>query len=196
MERPVDLGRIRRDSTPNRSKDESPTPPDRGGESGSRGPAIIDRTSWRVQLPEIHPRVTARPYPHMSMVDQLAEDLTPDQAPTLTELEEARAGVELARHVAVEGLMASDDPADVGELPGGARQWAGLAPISGVQGSRPGPVLPGARQSSPGRGPGLLRGVLSAVGVPRLSPQLVASTVGVWGGTTGRGRQGLRRSVA
>ena len=49
------------------------------------------------------------------MADELTEDSTPNQAPTLTELEEARAGVELARHVAVEGLM-SDDPADVGEL--------------------------------------------------------------------------------
>jgi len=38
---------------------------------------------------------------------------TPCQAPTLTELEEARAGVEPARQQALEGLMASDDVPDV-----------------------------------------------------------------------------------
>jgi hypothetical protein len=52
----------------------------------------------------------------MAMVDLLAEDLTLRQAPTLTELEEARAGAQLARQIDLEWLMASDDPPDVGVL--------------------------------------------------------------------------------
>jgi hypothetical protein len=47
------------------------------------------------------------------MLDQLDEDTAPDQSPTLTELEEARAGVALARQINLEWLMASDDPPDV-----------------------------------------------------------------------------------
>ena len=40
----------------------------------------------------------------MSMVDLLAEDPTPHQASTLTELEEARAGALLARQIDLEWL--------------------------------------------------------------------------------------------
>jgi hypothetical protein len=52
----------------------------------------------------------------MAMVDQLEEDPTPCQSPTLTEFEEAWAGAQLARRIDIEWLMASDDPADVGAL--------------------------------------------------------------------------------
>jgi len=62
-----------------------------------------------LQLPEVHPRVTAWPYPQKSMVDLLAEDPTPHQSPTLTELEEARVGTLLARQIDLEWLMASDN---------------------------------------------------------------------------------------
>jgi hypothetical protein len=50
------------------------------------------------------------------MVDLLAEEPTPHQPPTLTELEEARAGAQLARQIDLSLLMASDDPPDVGVL--------------------------------------------------------------------------------
>jgi hypothetical protein len=60
----------------------------------------------------VHPCVTARPYPQMPMD---AEDPTPYQPPTLTELEEAQAGAVLARQIDLEWLMASDDPPDVGQ---------------------------------------------------------------------------------
>jgi|GEM_PF-6876443 len=43
------------------------------------------------------------------MVDLLAEDPTPHQSPTLTELEEARVGTLLARQIDLEWLMASDN---------------------------------------------------------------------------------------
>ena len=52
----------------------------------------------------VHPRVTARSYPQRSMLDQLDEDLTPLQSPTLTELEEARAGAATARQIDLEWL--------------------------------------------------------------------------------------------
>jgi hypothetical protein len=48
------------------------------------------------------------------MVDLLAED--PLQVPTLTEVEETRAVVEVARHHAIESLMAREGTPDVGEL--------------------------------------------------------------------------------
>jgi hypothetical protein len=43
----------------------------------------------------IHQHVTARPYPQLPMAEEIEEDPTPRQAPTLTELEEARAGAVL-----------------------------------------------------------------------------------------------------
>lgn len=46
----------------------------------------------------------------MAMAEE--PDEGPLQAPTLTELEEARAGASLARQVDLEWLMASDDPPD------------------------------------------------------------------------------------
>lgn len=47
------------------------------------------------------------------MDELLAEEPTPYQPPTLTELEQARAGVNLARQPALESLMASEDVPDV-----------------------------------------------------------------------------------
>ncbi len=153
------------------------------GASGLMGPGL-----------EVHPRVTSRPYPQGSMVDLLDEDLTPCQAPTLTELEEARAYAAMARHVAVEGLMASDDPADVGILLAelvNRPAWHALANCRGAD-----PDL-----FFPERGDRPAQALAYCAGCPARSQCLdsaleVASTSGVWGGTTGAGRRGLRRSVA
>jgi hypothetical protein len=95
----------------------------------------------------VHPLAGAWPYPQISIVDQLAEDQSaPSQAPTLTELEAARAGVGWARHIAVESLMAASDMPDVEVLlahplgrhfsnPG--RRWAyGLSPPSDTNKTR------------------------------------------------------------
>lgn len=47
------------------------------------------------------------------MFDQLADDPTPHQSPTLTDLEEGRAGVQLSRQLALQWLMALEDTPDV-----------------------------------------------------------------------------------
>jgi len=129
----------------------------------------------------VHQRVTARPYPQRPMVDLLDEDPTPRQSPTLTELEEARAGVARSRHLAIESLMASADAPDIEYLLAqfvSRPAWHGQAKCRGAdpdlffpeRGDRPARALAYCEEC-PVR-PQCLASALE-----------VASTPGVWGGT-------------
>jgi WhiB family redox-sensing transcriptional regulator len=125
------------------------------------------------------------------MVDELDEG---GQAPRLTELEEARAGVQLSRRLAVESLMATQDMPDVELLLDelvNRPPWHRQAACRGV-----GPDL-----FFPDRGDRLDKALAYCDGCVVRSQCLdsalqVATTTGVWGGTSGRHRKGLRRAVA
>jgi WhiB family redox-sensing transcriptional regulator len=127
--------------------------------------------------------------------DQPEEDPTPDQAPTLTELEEARAGAKLARQIDLEWLMAHDDPPDVGVLLEqlvNRPEWHRSAACRGAD-----PEL-----FFPVRGVKPVEALAYCEGCS-VRPQCLASAFEVawddgsvgWG-TTGAARKGLRRSVA
>jgi hypothetical protein len=123
------------------------------------------------------------------------EDLTSDQPPTLTEPEEARAGAALARQIDLEWLMASDDAPAVGVLLAelvNRPAWHALANCRGA----------GPDHFFPERGSRRYAEALAYCEDCPVKPQCLASalegasTVGVWGGTTGLERKGLRRGVA
>jgi WhiB family redox-sensing transcriptional regulator len=126
----------------------------------------------------------------MAMVEE--PDEGPLQAPTLTELEEARASATLVRQVDLEWLMASDDPTDAEGLlaefinrPAWHRQAACLGAAAGLFFPERGSGRPEAAlaycESCPVRSPCLASALQES------------STKGVWGGTTERERRGLRR---
>jgi WhiB family redox-sensing transcriptional regulator len=126
------------------------------------------------------------------MVDLLAEG--PLQVPTLTEVEEALAVVE-ARHHAIESLMAREGTPDVGELLAQLVNRPAWHRQANCRGADPDLFFPE---------PGTHRPVEAlaycedcSVRSQCLASALeAASTEGVWGGTSGRDRKGLRRSVA
>jgi hypothetical protein len=178
---------------PTEAKAESPTPPDRGGESGSRGVRIIHRPWWRLQLPKIHPRVTARSYPQRPMVALPVEDPTPRQTPTMTELEESQAYSELAEQRTLEWLMSPEDGADIGTMLEQLLHrpsWHALANCRGV----------GVDRFVIGRG-----GQYDAVrelcsGCPVREPCLAEAMAnieldGLWGGTSPAERKAMRRGA-
>ena len=124
------------------------------------------------------------------MVDLLAEDSTQQQAPTLTELEEARACVGWARHVA----LASEDMPDVEVLLAqlvSRPEWHQRAACRGVD---PDLFFPLRGDGHPAAAFALCE-ACSVRSECLASGLEVGSTVGVWGGTTGRQRRSLRRSV-
>ena len=129
------------------------------------------------------------------MVDLLTEDSTPYQAPTLTELEAARADAAMAERRSVEWLMATQDSPDVEILLAqlvNRPDWHRQAACKGA-----GPDL-----FFPERGDGRPVAALALCEDCTVRSQCLASaleeasTVGVWGGTTGANRRGLRRVVA
>lgn len=132
----------------------------------------------------------------MPMVDLLAEDQTPLQAPTLSKLEEAaRAGVQNARKVALESLMALEDAPDVEALLAelvNRPAWQGQAACRGAD-----PDL-----FSPERGSKRFREALAVCEVCSVRSRRLAvaldepSTKAVRGGPSERCRRMLQRGVA
>ena len=128
------------------------------------------------------------------MVDETDEDPTPCQPPTLTELEAAWAGVQVAALVALDWLMASEEAPDVEVL---------LADLV----NRP----TWHRQAAFRRADPELFFTEQGIGRPvqalaccedclvrsqcLASALEVASTTGVWGGKSGLERRGLRRGA-
>jgi WhiB family transcriptional regulator, redox-sensing transcriptional regulator len=129
------------------------------------------------------------------MLEQPDEDPTPHQSPALTELEEARAGAQLARQVDLEWLMASDDPPDVGVLLAELVNRPAWHRQANCRGADPDRFFPLRGDGRPVAALALCEDC--SVRSECLATAFeVASTTGVWGGTTGRDRKGLRRSVA
>jgi WhiB family transcriptional regulator, redox-sensing transcriptional regulator len=129
------------------------------------------------------------------MVDPLHEDPMPCQPPTLTELAEARAGAVLARQIDREWLMASDDPPDVGGLLAQLVNRPAWHALANCRGAGPDLFFPERGTHRPVEALTYCEGC--TVRSQCLASALeVASTTGVWGGTTGRVRRGLRRGVA
>jgi WhiB family redox-sensing transcriptional regulator len=129
------------------------------------------------------------------MVDLLAEDPTPHQAPMLTELEETRAGALVARQTDLEWLMAPDDPPDVGVLLAELVNRPAWHRQANCRGADPDLFFPERGTHRPVEALAYCEDC--SVRAQCLASGLeVASSVGVWGGTTGRDRKGLRRSVA
>jgi hypothetical protein len=140
----------------------------------------------------IHPRVTARPYPQRPMVDLPHEDPTPCQPPTPTELAEARAGVVLARQIDLDWLMASEEMPDVDILLAELVNRPAWHRSAACRGADPDLFFPERADGPPVAA--LSYCEACPVRPQCLAPALeVASTVGVWGGTTGRVRRRLRR---
>jgi WhiB family redox-sensing transcriptional regulator len=101
----------------------------------------------------------------------------------------------LARHVAVEGLMASDDPPDVGVLLAEFVNRPAWHPLANCRGADPDLFFPDRADGPPVAALAYCEDC--SVRQECLAPALeVAWTTGVWGGTTGAARKGLRRSVA
>ena len=126
------------------------------------------------------------------MVDVLAEEPTHYQPPTLTELEEARAGVELARWADVEWLVAPEAPAVrvLADLLSRAA-WHRQAACAGQ----------GTTELIPVRGANYDRARALCAGCPVrqecLETALADSELlGLWAGTTPDQRKAMRRGVA
>lgn len=123
------------------------------------------------------------------------EDSTPpQQAPTLTDLEEARADAETARRLTVEWLMSSEEAPDfevvLAELVS-RPAWHRQAACKGVG---PEVFFPERGQSS--------EGAKAVCGGCEVRQQCLADALangdrhGIWGGMSERGRRVLRRAAA
>ena len=129
------------------------------------------------------------------MVDLLLEDPTPGQPPRRTELAEARADVVLAPQIDLDGLMAPEEMPDVEILLAELVTRPARHRSAACRGADPNLFLPE-------RADGPLLAALSYCEDCPVRPDCLApapevgSTVGVWGGTSGRVRRGLRRGVA
>jgi hypothetical protein len=130
----------------------------------------------------------------MSMADVLAEEpTTPNQPPTLTELEEARAYVRIAERHAIESLMASEVPELQSVLGLFERPaWHAQAACRGAD-----QALFFPTRGDPRSVQALAYCARCRVASECLAASLeVPGTVGVWAGTMQLGRRGLRRGVA
>jgi len=120
-------------------------------------------------------------------------DTTPRQEPTLTDLEATLTRARDTRQARIAWLMVPEAPElrsllDLFERPAWHQQAACRGAGSDLffpeRGDRPGAALAYCEECTVRR-----ECLDSALEMP-------SSTVGVWGGTTGRGRRGLRRGVA
>ena len=125
-------------------------PPPLANDADSAARAEIEPTGWNVDNAlttlsgSMGPPACRRPaVPSAAMLALPTEDPAPDQSPTLTELEEARAGVDLARQVEAEWLMLSWAPEpDVGELLGQLVNRPAWHALGNCRGAGPGLFFP------------------------------------------------------
>jgi hypothetical protein len=123
------------------------------------------------------------------MLEQPDEDPTPHQSPTLTELEEARAGAQLARQIDLEWLMASDDPPNVGVLLAELVNRPAWHRQANCRGADPDRYFPLRGDGRPVAALALCEDCSVRSGCPASALE-VASTTGVWGGNDRAGSQG------
>jgi WhiB family redox-sensing transcriptional regulator len=129
------------------------------------------------------------------MVDLLAEDPRPYQSPTLSEPEEARVSVQLARHVVLEAMMAAEDVPDVEVLLAELVNRPAWHQAAACRGTDPEQFFPESGGHRPDAALAycaecVVRSECLAVCLE------LARTPGVWGGTTALERRARRRGVA
>ena len=130
------------------------------------------------------------------MVDLLDEDQTThSQPPTLTELEETLAYVRIARHHAIDWLMASEEPAGVEVLLEQLVNRPAWHQRAACRGAGPDLFFPQRGAHRPVEALTFCEDC--SVRSECLASALeVSSTTGVWGGTVERERRVLRRRRA
>jgi len=113
--------------------------------------------------------VTALEWPDEEPDEEFELGLTPRQEPKLTDLEATLVRARDTRQARIEWLMAPEAPEMQSLLDLFERlAWHQRAACRGADPH----LFPRARQSSPGRGPGLLRRLPGAPGVPHRSPRV------------------------
>jgi len=122
------------------------------------------------------------------------DPVPPQQGPTLTDLEVARADAAMTHRLTVEWLMSTEEAPDfevlLAELVN-RPAWHRQAACRGAGAD----VFPERGSGSPKAALAYCK-TCSVRSECLASGLAVASTGGVWGGTTGRERRGLRQSVA